>query len=691
MRHYYPGRIKQPDTRVDKKNRCQNIICLDIETTSVWRDDTGTPVGYTNDLTEEWLNSHERKAFMYIWMVGVDNTIYYGRYMKNLLKCVAEIRRKVIGANPILWVHNLGYEFQFLSEYIHYERVFARTVRKPIKCEGLGYEWRCTYALTNMSLATWGHSLGCPKRTGDLDYSVVRTPLTPMTRREFGYCSRDIEVMFVGLKKKRDQWGSLQDIPITKTGELRHRLKKECPADWKRKYTSLLPRTPEEYTLLRSVFAGGSTGCPRCNTATIHTDVGSKDLTSDYPSQMVYQKYPVERFRPYDGDTMTDRERYTYIACVRISNIRPKGCIEYLSSSRILRSKNARYSNGKLYTADWVICSLCDVDIDILHMVYKCEIEVIQLFRAKKQLLPNWLIEILLDAYASKTTLKGVPGMDAEYLAGKEVINSMYGVQVTDLINTDVFYKNGTWSDSAHFEDGQKKSYRDRSNEITYALYEKHEKCWKNITSYSTGVWITAYARLELWSMLTAIDSMTPKGVTDLVYWDTDSCKLKNQEKYQMLFEKRNMEITDQIRAALKARGIDPDRSSPCTQKGEPKPLGVWDTEKPYDRFVTLGAKKYAYEQNGHIGITISGVPKKCAADLPNLEAFCNGFEFSKNSRYAKNLVTYVDDSEWCPVFPDGFIATNKRSIVIRPTSYKLGMTREYSALVQMARDKNFM
>lgn len=691
MRHYYPGRIKRPDVLIDKKNRCQNIICLDIETTSVWRDDDGTPVGYVDDLTEDWLNSRERKAFTYIWMVGVDNVIYYGRYMKNLLRCLKEVRDKIVGASTILWVHNLGYEFQFLSEYIQYEQVFARSVRKPIKCEALGFEWRCTYALTNMSLATWGHSLGCPKRTGDLDYKIVRTPLTPLKRKEYGYCSRDIEVMFSGLRKKRDQWGSLQDIPLTKTGELRHRLKKECPVGWKKKYTSMLPHTAEEYTLLRSIFAGGSTGCPRCNADMIHKDVGSWDLTSDYSSQMVYQKYPTERFRPYDGDTMADRDRYAYIVCVRISDISPKGCIEYLSSSRVLRSKNARYANGKLYTADWVICSLCDVDIDIVQMVYDCTIEVIQLFRAKKQLLPNWLIEILLDAYASKTTLKGVPDMDAEYMAGKEVINAMYGVQVTDLINTNVFYKNGVWSDSAHFEDGQKKSYRDRLNEITYALYEKHEKWWKNITSYSTGVWITAYARLELWSMLTVVDQMTPDWITDLVYWDTDSCKLKNWKKYQMLFEKRNAQITAKIRKALEDRGIDPDRSAPCTQNGDPKPLGVWDTEKPYDRFITLGAKKYAYEQNGHIGITVSGVPKDCANDLPDLESFRDGFEFSKNSRYAKNLVTYVDDSTWCPTFPDGFAATNKRSIVIRPTSYRLGMTDDYSALVKMARDKQFL
>lgn len=38
--------------------------------------------------------------------------------------------------------------------------------------------------------------------------------------------------------------------------------------------------------------------------------------------------------------------------------------------------------------------------------------------------------------------------------------------------------------------------------------------------------------------------------------------------------------------------------------------LGLFELDEHYDKFITQGAKKYAYEIDGKIGITVAGVPK---------------------------------------------------------------------------------
>ena len=61
--------------------------------------------------------------------------------------------------------------------------------------------------------------------------------------------------------------------------------------------------------------------------------------------------------------------------------------------------------------------------------------------------------------------------------------------------------------------------------------------------------------------------------------------------------------------------GIDETMARPKTIKGVEKPLGVWDYEGMYDRFKTLGAKRYMTEVNGNLSITIAGVAKKAGLE----------------------------------------------------------------------------
>lgn len=55
---------------------------------------------------------------------------------------------------------------------------------------------------------------------------------------------------------------------------------------------------------------------------------------------------------------------------------------------------------------------------------------------------------------------------------------------------------------------------------------------------------------------------------------------------------------------------IDYSRCSPKTIKGVEKTLGLWDFEGIYERFKTLGAKRYMYITDEGLSFTISGLNK---------------------------------------------------------------------------------
>lgn len=60
--------------------------------------------------------------------------------------------------------------------------------------------------------------------------------------------------------------------------------------------------------------------------------------------------------------------------------------------------------------------------------------------------------------------------------------------------------------------------------------------------------------------------------------------------------------------------GLDYEKELlPKTIKGEVKPIGVWDHDAHYEKFKTLGAKRYMVYEDGKLNITVSGVNKKFA------------------------------------------------------------------------------
>ena len=103
------------------------------------------------------------------------------------------------------------------------------------------------------------------------------------------------------------------------------------------------------------------------------------------------------------------------------------------------------------------------------------------------------------------------------------------------------------------------------------------------------------------------------KDSNDYIYSDTDSIKCLNMDKHMDFIKAYNKQCENKLRFMCHKLDIDYKELEPLTIKGEKKPLGIYDHDGHYDRFKTLGAKRYMVEEDGKINITVSGVNKRVA------------------------------------------------------------------------------
>ena len=122
---------------------------FDIETTS-WSD------GKYEDGREVHL------ATMYIWQFGLNGSVIYGRTWDEfgtLLQYLHENLGLSENRHLVIYVHNLGYEFQFMRKYFDWDKVFAIKTRRPVYAISGGFEFRCSLFLSNYALEYIGDNL----------------------------------------------------------------------------------------------------------------------------------------------------------------------------------------------------------------------------------------------------------------------------------------------------------------------------------------------------------------------------------------------------------------------------------------------------------------------------------------------------------------------------------------------------
>ena len=114
--------------------------------------------------------------------------------------------------------------------------------------------------------------------------------------------------------------------------------------------------------------------------------------------------------------------------------------------------------------------------------------------------------------------------------------------------------------------------------------------------------------------------------------------------------------------------------------------MGVWEYEGTYDKFSTLGAKKYVYEKDGKISSTIAGVAKKAGKAFFKKYGF-DGFKIGNVIRESGHLTAFYNDVDIYTIkAPDGYEFTSGSNVALVDNTYTIGVTNEYLDLLYKAK-----
>lgn len=678
----YLSQFEIKEIKTNKKVTYLNIeSAFDIETTS-------------------YINNGEKTAFMYIWMfgLGLGKEIFYGRTWEEFLD-LCEKLQQYFGLNEnrrlVIYVHNLGYEFQFMCNYFNWENVFAINERKPIKALcSYGIEFRDSYILSGYSLANTAKNLTTHKvrkMEGDLDYSLIRHQSTQLTEKELGYCSNDIEIILAYINEQIVQYEDITKIPLTNTGRVRKYVKDACyytssnhrksnrgKYQRYRQIMSDLTLDKPTYIQLKRAFMGGFTHSNPNHTNKTLENVSSIDLTSSYPTVMLADKFPMSRAKELNITTVEELKKAMSLYCLvfdlKLEGLRNTLKYEsYISESKCFKMVKPVINNGRVYDAEMIQTTITDVDFNIIEKVYEWDkISIANVRGFVKAYLPKSIIESILNLYQDKTTLKGVEGKEVEYLLSKGMLNSVYGMCVTDVVKDEHVF-NETWGIERVDVDEKIDEYNKSKNRFLF---------------YPWGIWVTAYARRNLWTAILNIGD-------DYIYSDTDSIKMLNFDKHKEYVEKYNKHIGKKLADMMEHYKLNVDLLAPKTIQGKAKPLGIWEFEGNYSHFKTLGAKRYLVKENGEFHLTVAGLSKKnginhmvniCGGDTEQVFNIFNDNLYIPADKTGKMTHTYIDtEKEMFVVDYDGVEerVLTLSGIHLEPCDFTLSISEQYNQFLR--------
>ena len=665
-----------------KKNRADivndDIMCFDIETSSGFlHKDSDTLEPYLGK-SKKYYEDCKKFSICYVWQFSINDNVFWGRTLEDFKDFLQELEYYE-PHKKIVYIHNFSFEFQFLINVLQFDYVFARQARKPLFAEWSTYQFRCSYFLTNMSLATWAEQrkLSVQKLVGDLDYTILRTPKTALTYKELAYCFNDVLVMYFGLLQYKEKYGHIIDIPFTQTGEVRKevidRMNVSSEYKYRKRCIKLIPETIEDYALLCDCFMGGYTHSNAVHTNVVLDNVCSKDISSSYPIVMCLEKYPMTYFEEtIPCEDYFNNDNYSYIITFDVEHLRSKRWNTWLSFSKCAKIKGYSLDNGRVLKADYVQLSLTNVDYEMFQLCYDFDnLNIIGFRVSSNDYLSPTFVKYILELYGNKTTLKGIKEKEPLYMKSKQYINSMYGMMVTKNITDTIEFEEDRW----------KKELLDEKNFYTKIASEK-KKLSKTFGAFQFGVWVTAYARRNLWKGILALDY-------NVAYCDTDSIKYIDCDTD--FFERYNKEIERRENIRSDMLGIPRYKFCPKDKNGIPHRLGIFDDDGQYKKFKTLGAKKYCYVDNvNELHMTVSGVRKSAVSQLHDIEDFKDGTVF--DIEHAQKLImTYVDDMSpivWNKGKYDEFYSNYQHGICSQPTTYSLGINEDYESILTMVQNK---
>lgn len=679
---------KKKYNRETKKHETIEYMCdfmtFDIETSRI------IPEEYTAYMKGE-IKTTETKpySFMYVWQICLGADVISGRTWDDFilfLKKVSEYYRLNRRRRMVVYVHFLSYEMQFIQSFLKITELFAKDIRKPLYfMANEAFEFRCSYFLSNMNLRKFcENSKKCIhwKIKDEFAYDTLRTPETPLKMQEYGYIYCDVKGLHECIESRLDE-DTLSTIPLTSTGYVRR--------DVRRAFTNSRNRsknrrkfldermTLTQYELIRNIMRGGDTHASRFYSGmTVEGEIDSDDFKSSYPFVELVDyvpEGPVTDLPEIETIPYIKIEDHVFYAsylkkyCVMFKcafrNIRLKAdtASSYIDIAHVDRYSKIRGDNGRVLAADYIEYYLTEIDFHIIHQTYKFdEMKVLEGFYQRRGTFPDEFKEVVRKYFRSKTTMDGIESLSYEYVKEKNKLNATFGMLVSDIIHNEITCINGEWVE-------KKKTKAEKEEELDGYYNNK-----SNFLSYQKGIYITAHARSRLSYIREEAEKINPDAV---IYWDTDSLKHLHDERIDALICRYN-------------EGVKRINESATRPDGTTVYLGMFEREKGYKRFKTLGAKKYIVEYaDGKHASTVSGLSKEKGIKWLEEEAertkkdvfalFSIGTVITESGRTTAH---YNDDTHIHWIEANGVQIKTGSNVAILDTSYQIGVTDEYYELI---------
>ena len=635
----------------------------------------------------DYIHPDERPvAFPYLFQFNIFGSVIMVRQYREALDIFRWLGELFIGDRQrrlILYDHNLSYEWSYFRGLwdVDGKRSFAMDEHHPVTIIlNNGLMLRDSYKMTNMSLDTLSKdwSRVYKKAPEIMDYNRLRTPYTELDRGTLLYSALDV----LSLSEAITYFLRARGEPIwtkcpTSTSFIRAALKSRVGIGSKhrtkeqKRYMRWLQKcriTPEIYAMLLRQARGGNTHNNRAFTGMQINDVVHFDITSSYPAQMVcYPEFPIGRWMELQADCpigtieLFEANGYCTLFDLVLINPRLKAgvTVPYIpvSKAATLKGRSEYSDNGRyMRGAEMLKITIFGIEWPIIKEQYDYDdIVIMGGYFTEKGYLPDIVRNFVLELYAQKTELKGVPSKEVEYSLSKTYVNGIYGMSFTKLLRSN--YK---------IEDADilLQDPKDPQKEL-----ERYQNSTSYFLSYSTGCMVSTLGRVYLQKMIDAVGE-------DFLYCDTDSVFAKNPDKSRAAIRALEKELT----AYQRQCGLPLIYND---IKGRPHELGSISEEDYCSCFMSWGSKKYITVEDGQLHSTIAGVPKKAGARIiGEPDNFRLGMVF-KGTETGKMCLWYNDDEQLI-LHDEGRPFPVHANAAMLPVDYILGLSNDYRMCLQV-------
>ena len=565
---------------------------------------------------------------MYIAQFQLENDTYILRTWDEVADFFKNIERLYTAKNHqfLMFIHNQSFEFSFMGKELTKRgfkvEVFARKKYKPMK---IILDEKIiildSAKLTGLSLAKMAENYCTTRKLkGDLDYSIPRNRFTKLTEKELQYCINDVVILAEFARYYADKYLSHGKMPMTQTMianiSMENKIKElKCQSEVYFLMNEIYPKNKQQYDYMLLYFSGAYTHASLYSLFRTIENVLSFDMTSQYPFQTMSKYFPMSRFRCCVDATKYNFfiENYCCLIDCKLKNVKQKYGITILSKHKLTDIENARWDNGRLYSADSVHAFITEVDLQVLKRFYDFEIEINYLSYAKRGKLPKYFRLTIAELFATKQRLKPFQKeKSAEYMASKQSLNGeSYGACCTKLNFTEIKFEN-EWIEVEKDIDFSK-IFRRKNKAPQWAIY------------------ITSWARYDILTMVHEIVTVNKYAYH---YTDTDSLKCNNEDWIIKLVNERNKKIIESNKLWIEELGIKD--LYPDVDFTE---IGTFSNEVPQGitRFKTIGSKKYICEIDGEIEQTVAGLPKGIFAK------WCKKYNYDPFEKFELGNVAIAD------------------------------------------------